>query len=72
MKALQSFAELQQKHPNALLNRVPDVQKADLRARGLGIMYRVVVGPAGSRSSANSVCSSLKSEGYAGCWVKNN
>lgn len=72
MKALQSFAELQQKHPNALLNRVPDVQKADLSARGLGIMYRVVVGPAGSRSSANSVCSSLKSEGYVGCWVKNN
>ncbi|MFY0613998.1 MAG: SPOR domain-containing protein [Hyphomicrobiaceae bacterium] len=72
MKALQSFAELQQKHPSALLNRVPDVQKADLSARGLGIMYRVVVGPAGSRSSANSVCSSLKSEGYKGCWVKNN
>ena len=72
MKALQSFAELQQKHPNALLNRVPDVQRADLTARGLGIMYRVVVGPAGSRTSANSVCNSLKSEGYSGCWVKNN
>lgn len=72
MKALQSFAELQQKHPNALLNRVPDVQKADLSGRGLGIMYRVVVGPAGPRSTANSVCSSLKSEGYKGCWVKNN
>lgn len=72
MKALQSFAELQQKHPNALLNKVPDVQRADLSARGLGIMYRVVVGPAGSRSSASSVCSSLKSEGYKGCWVKNN
>ncbi len=72
MKALQSFAELQQKHPNALLNRVPDVRKTDLSARGLGIMYRVIVGPAGSRSSASSVCTSLKSEGYAGCWVKNN
>lgn len=72
VKALQSFAELQQKHPNALVNRVPDVQRADLKARGLGIMYRVVVGPAGSRSAANSVCSSLKSEGYSGCWVKSN
>ncbi|MGI9477845.1 MAG: SPOR domain-containing protein [Hyphomicrobiaceae bacterium] len=72
MKALQSFAELQQKHPTALLNRVPDVQRADLSARGLGIMYRVVVGPAGPRKTANAVCSSLKSEGYKGCWVKNN
>lgn len=72
MKALQSFAELQQKHPKALVNRVPDVQKADLQARGLGIMYRVVVGPAGSRSEANSVCASLKAEGYTGCWVKAN
>jgi hypothetical protein len=72
MKALQSFAELQQKHPKALVNRVPDVQRADLTARGLGIMYRVVVGPASSRGAANSVCASLKSEGYNGCWVKTN
>jgi hypothetical protein len=72
MKALQSFAELQQKHPNALVNRVPDVQRADLSSRGLGIMYRVVVGSGGSRSAANSVCASLKAEGYNGCWVKTN
>lgn len=72
MKALQSFAELQQKHPSALQGRVPDVQKADLSARGLGIMYRVVVGPPGPRGAANTVCSSLRSAGYSGCWVKSN
>lgn len=72
MRALQSFAELQQKHPAALQGRVPNVQKADLSARGLGIMYRVVVGPASSRGAAGSVCSSLKSAGYTGCWVKSN
>lgn len=70
--ALKSFAELQQKHPAALQSSVLDVQRVDLRARGLGIMYRVVVGPAGSRQGANSVCASLKSEGYNGCWVKAN
>jgi len=72
MTALKSFAELQQKHPVALQNRVPDLQKVDLKARGLGIMYRVVVGPASSRGAANSVCDKLKSEGYKGCWVKTN
>ena len=72
IKALQSFAEIQQRHPTALQNRVPNVQMADLKARGLGIMYRLVVGPAASRSAANSVCAALKSEGYQGCWVKPN
>jgi SPOR domain len=72
MTALKSFAELQQKHPVALQNRVPDLQKVDLKSRGLGIMYRVVVGPASSRGAASSVCNKLKTEGYKGCWVKSN
>lgn len=72
VQALQSFAELQQRHPAALQNKVPSVQRADLKARGLGVMYRLVVGPAASRGVANSVCNSLKSEGYKGCWVKSN
>ena len=72
VKALQSFAELQQKHPAALQGQVPTVQQADLSARGLGTMYRLVVGPLGSRGAASSVCSSLKSAGYTGCWVKSN
>lgn len=72
VQALQSFAELQQWHPAALQNRVPDVQRADLRARGLGVMYRLVAGPAGTRGDANALCSSLKSQGYTGCWVKSN
>lgn len=72
MAALQSFAELQQRHPATLSNRVPSVQKADLSARGLGTMYRLLVGPAGSRKAANEVCASLKASGYSGCWVKAN
>jgi hypothetical protein len=72
MEALESFAELQQRHPQALSNHVPTVQKADLSSRGLGTMYRLLVGPAGSRQAANEVCASLKAGGYNGCWVKAN
>jgi hypothetical protein len=70
MEALESFAELQQRHPQALSNRVPTVQQADLSTRGLGTMYRLLVGPAGSRQAANTVCANLKASGYNGCWVK--
>ena len=67
--ALTSFADLQQKYGNILGTKVPAVRRADLSARGLGIMYRAVVGPPGSRQAAAQVCTQLKSAGYSGCWV---
>ena len=67
MDALKAFADLQQKYSEALSGRVPDVQEADLGAKG--VWYRVVVGPPGSREAANGVCSQLKSAGYGHCWV---
>ncbi len=70
MEALVAFADLRQKYDAALQGRVPDIQAADLSGRGLGTMYRVVVGPPGSRDAANAVCDRLKTAGYAGCWVK--
>jgi hypothetical protein len=69
MDALKVFADMQQKYGDVLLSRTPDVQEADLSARGLGTMYRLVVGPPGSRDSASGVCSQLKTAGYQGCWV---
>jgi hypothetical protein len=69
MDALKAFADLQQKYGDVLLSRTPDVQEADLSARGLGTMYRLVVGPPGSRDAASGVCSQLKTAGYQGCWV---
>jgi len=72
MQALKSFAELQQKHPQTLQDKVLEVQEADLKARGLGVMYRVIVGPAASRGDAIAVCAALKAQGYNGCWVKTN
>jgi hypothetical protein len=69
MDALKAFADLQQKYGDVLMSRTPDVQEADLSARGLGTMYRLVVGPPGSRDAASGVCSQLKTAGYSGCWV---
>jgi hypothetical protein len=69
MDALKVFADMQEKYGHVLANKTPDVQQADLSARGLGIMYRLVVGPPGSRDAASGVCSQLKSAGYVGCWV---
>jgi hypothetical protein len=67
MDALKSFADIQQKYTSVLQGRTPDVREADLGEKG--VWYRVVVGPPGSRDSANSVCSQLKSQGYSGCWI---
>jgi hypothetical protein len=69
MDALKVFADMQQKYGEVLVSRTPDVQEADLSARGLGTMYRLVVGPPGSRDAASGVCSQLKTAGYQGCWV---
>ncbi len=68
MEALKKFADLQQKH-DVLTGKTPDVQEADLSARGLGTMYRLVVGPPGSREAASVVCTQLRSAGQD-CWVK--
>jgi cytoskeletal protein RodZ len=70
MDALKVFADLQQKYGDILDDKAPDVQEADLSDRGLGMMYRLVVGPPGSKNAALGVCQQLKSAGYQGCWVK--
>ncbi len=67
--ALTSFADLQQRYGGILSAKVPDVRRADLSSRGLGVMYRAVVGPPGSRQVAARLCTRLKTAGYSGCWV---
>jgi hypothetical protein len=70
MDALTEYADMREKYPDVLGDKTPDVQEADLSARGLGTMYRLVVGPPGSHNAASGVCTQLKSAGYVGCWVK--
>jgi hypothetical protein len=70
MDAMKAYADLQQRYPDVLGDKSFDVQEADLSARGLGTMYRVVVGPPGSHNAASGICAQLKAAGYVGCWVK--
>jgi hypothetical protein len=67
MDALAQFADMQQKYGAILTNKTPDIQEANLGEKGT--YHRLLVGPPGSRDSANSVCTQLKAEGYSGCWV---
>lgn len=67
INALTQFADLQQKYGTILSNKTPDIREANLGEKGT--YHRLMVGPPGSRDSANSVCSQLKAEGYSGCWV---
>jgi hypothetical protein len=65
--ALKRFADMQQKYGNVLGGKTPDVAEANLGAKGA--YHRLVVGPPGSREQASAVCSQLKTQGYADCWV---
>ena len=65
--ALTQFADMQQRYGNILSNKTPDIQEANLGEKGT--YHRLLVGPPGSRDSANSVCSQLKAQGYSGCWI---
>lgn len=67
MDALKQFADMQQKYGTILSNKTPDIQEANLGEKGT--YHRLLVGPPGSRDSASSVCTQLKAQGYAGCWV---
>ena len=69
MDALKVFADLQQKYADVLVGKPPDVLEADLSARGLGTVYRLVVGPPGSRDAASGLCIQLKAAGLKDCWV---
>jgi hypothetical protein len=69
MDALKAFADMQQKYGEVLSTKTPDVLETDQSARGLGTMYRLVVGPPGSREAASGICSKLKAAGYKDCWV---
>ena len=67
MEALKRFAEMQQKYSGVLTGKTPAEAEPNLGAKGS--YHRLVVGPPGSREQASTVCSQLKSQGYADCWV---
>ncbi len=67
LAALKKFADMREKYGSVLQNKTPDVQEANLGARGT--YHRLVVGPPGSRAQASTLCSDLKAAGYKDCWV---
>ena len=67
LAALRKFADMQQQFGAVLQNKTPDVQEANLGAKGT--YHRLLVGPPSSRSQASTLCSDLKSAGYKDCWV---
>jgi hypothetical protein len=58
--AIASFRTLQSQHPSLMGGLEPDVQRADLGARGVYFRARI---PQPSAAAANSLCASLKSAG---------
>ncbi len=66
--ALAAFADMQQKYPSLIGGFSPDIQRADLGAKG--IWYRLRVGPVESKTAATDLCSSLKQAGHPGCFVR--
>ena len=66
--ALAAFADMQQKYPSLIGAYEPDIQRADLGAKG--VWYRLRVGPVASKSAAAQLCENLKSAGHPGCFVR--
>ena len=69
MDALKTIADLQQRFPTQLANKIVTVQEADLTAQGKGVVHRVIVGPPGSRELANELCGQIKTAGHKDCWL---
>jgi hypothetical protein len=62
LEAMKMMADLQQQY-SVLQGKQMEVLASDQSARGLGTIYRVVVGPAGAISAARGVCSELTQAG---------
>jgi hypothetical protein len=68
-EAFSMYPDLQVKYADILQGMTPDVRAADLSAQGKGVVYRLVVGPPGSREAAIATCNKLKAQGFSGCWA---
>lgn len=69
IEAMKMMADLQQKY-EVLRNKRLEVVQSDQTSRGLGVIYRVVVGPRGNLSDARKVCTDLFAAGMGkqGCY----
>ena len=61
--AMKQLADMQQKY-DVLRDKTLNVVESDQTARGLGMIYRIVVGPAGGQDAAKGVCAQLIQAGH--------
>ena len=66
-EALAFFADLQQQYGQILGGAQPDIQEADLGAKG--VWFRLRIGPPGSGGAAKDMCVKLKAAGLKDCIV---
>src|SRR5262245_19617538 len=62
LEAMKMMADMQQKY-DVLRDRKLEIVQSDETARGLGVIYRVVVGPRGAIAAAREVCTQLLQAG---------
>ena len=63
LEAMKLMADLQQKY-DVLRDKRLEVVESDQSARGLGTIYRVVVGPSGGLADAKNVCTQVVQAGH--------
>lgn len=63
------YPDLQVKFADTLSDKIPDVRETNLTAQGKGVVFRLVLGPPGSKEAAIETCNKLKAQGFTGCWA---
>ena len=64
LDAMKAMADVQQRY-DALRDKKLEIIQSDETARGLGMIYRIVVGPRGSVGTARELCNQLKQAGMS-------
>jgi hypothetical protein len=65
-EAMTAYADLKQKYPEVLGDKPADIREAVVNGK---TWHRAVIGPPGSRSSVDNLCTQLKASGFLGCWA---
>ncbi len=69
LEAMKMMADLQQKY-DVLRDKRLEIVQSDQTARGLGVIYRVIVGPRGGITPVRDLCNQLQTAGMSkqGCY----
>ena len=69
MRSLASFASLQQKFPNILAGKQPEIEQKEVKGRGT--WYRLRIGPPASKQATKALCDKLiAGKGVRECLIR--